>query len=400
MKTNIILILTVLTVFIVKNPALSNDNNKIAILKTQKTLVAPKGTAFQWFYNGSKIKNADIKTLQVEKSGKYTVKYINHEGKKEEKQVYIKAHKDKIVQVFIIGDSTASFYDSTRFPRAGWAMALQPFFDENRVKALNKALSGRSSKSFFTDPNGWPQVKKKIKENDYLFIQFGHNDSKPDKERHTEPYSSYQEYLKKYIKFARSKGAHPVLLTSIHRNRWYDDKIWDTHGQYPPAMRQLAEKMNVPLIDLHKKTESLFEKLGKSYVTDSVFLNLLPHQYPNYPKGNVDNSHLHERGAFYVSGLVADELNALTDYQNLDYLRQSIEKAGYVDVQINNPLHGNIKGEGTYQYGENAILKAKPSKGYEFDYWMKNGQIISNKKSYSFELNKNWNSIKVSFSKQ
>ena len=90
--------------------------------------------------------------------------------------------------------------------------------------------------------------------NDYLFIQFGHNDQKLDAERATTPFTTYKEYLNIYIQRARLRGAVPILVTPVQR-RFFDNagKIIDTHGDYITAMRQLAEEENVPLIDLAKR---------------------------------------------------------------------------------------------------------------------------------------------------
>ena len=39
-------------------------------------------------------------------------------------------------------------------------------------------------------------------------------------------------------------------------------KIRDTHEDYPEAMRWLAAKENVPLIDLNEMTRTLYEAMG------------------------------------------------------------------------------------------------------------------------------------------
>jgi lysophospholipase L1-like esterase len=90
----------------------------------------------------------------------------------------------------------------------------------------------------------------------FVFIQFGHNDEKSeDPRRYTDPATTYREYLARYIDDARAAGANPILLTSIHRNGWTTpDRLKDSHGAYPDAVRALARERAVPLIDLHART--------------------------------------------------------------------------------------------------------------------------------------------------
>ncbi|MFC0473313.1 SGNH/GDSL hydrolase family protein [Halalkalibacter kiskunsagensis] len=87
------------------------------------------------------------------------------------------------INVYLAGDSTMSYYDETKSPRAGWGQMLESFMSEG-VKVHNEAASGRSSKSFFHEGR-LANIAKRIQAGDYLLIQFGHNDSKSDEERHT-----------------------------------------------------------------------------------------------------------------------------------------------------------------------------------------------------------------------
>lgn len=222
-------------------------------------------------------------------------------------------------KVYLIGDSTCSFYGPTKAPRTGWGMNLQNNFDTANIIVSNKAASGRSSKSFYNELGKWNQVIALLNEGDFLVIQFGHNDQKiADTTRYTEPYTTYQEYLKKYIDEAREKGAYPILATSIHRNKWSGTEVNDSHGDYPPAMRDLASEENVPLVDAHKLTEELMESKGEEYSTWEIFMNLKAGEWENYPDGNQDNTHLQENGAILIARLIAEELSLLAG--TFDYM--------------------------------------------------------------------------------
>ncbi len=207
-----------------------------------------------------------------------------------------------VASIYVIGDSTASVYASNVFPRMGWGQVLGESFASQCAVVKDKALSGRSSKSFF-DEGAWAPIKSALVPGDFVVIQFGHNDEKSDDPtRFTQPQTTYKEYLTTYIEDARSKQAIPVLATSINRNQWSGATLKDTHGAYPPAVRELAEALNVPLVDLTALTKSYFEKIGPA-ATNDLFMNLDPGEFPNYPNGNADNTHLREEGARAIARL-------------------------------------------------------------------------------------------------
>lgn len=210
------------------------------------------------------------------------------------------------VKLLVIGDSTASEYAENRAPRKGWGQMLQECIDPARVEVIDGAKSGRSSKSYYEE-GWWNEYFEKLGKGDYVLIQFGHNDQKPDEERHTDPETTYKEWLTKYVTEARAKGVTPILMTSIHRNKWKGSEIADSHGNYPPAVRELAKELGVPLIDMHAETEKLFQKLGPEK-TKEIFLILEPGEHPNYPDGVTDNTHLREYGARTLARMVAAAL--------------------------------------------------------------------------------------------
>ncbi|NLW55509.1 MAG: rhamnogalacturonan acetylesterase [Firmicutes bacterium] len=213
------------------------------------------------------------------------------------------------LRLFIVGDSTASNYPPSAAPRAGWGQVLQGFLND-RVAVVNAAASGRSSKSFIAEQR-LEKVLNSLAPGDYLFIQFGHNDAKPDVERHTDPFTTYQEYLSIYINGAREKGAIPILLTPVNRRNFdANGKLKLTHGDYPAAMIQLGEKLNVPVIDLGAKSQVLFEEWGEEG-TKQLFLWLKPGEHPNYPEGVEDNTHFCETGAREVAKLVVEGIREL-----------------------------------------------------------------------------------------
>lgn len=297
----------------------------------------------------------------------------------------VAANKEAPRKLFIIGDSTASGYGTGYYPRNGWGQVLQPFFNPGQILVVNKALSGRSSRSYFSDPDGWETVLNSLGAGDYLFIQFGHNDEKDD-ERHTDPYSTYQEFLSIYVDSARARGAIPVLMTSVHRNSWNGNYINDTHGDYPPAVRDLAAEKEVPLIDMHRQSEILFESLGPDYTTNELFLNLPPGKWLNYVSGVNDNTHFQENGAFELCKLVAERITELDTLPAMQVLEAALVPVGRVIVMPDPWLSASITGRGVYSISDTVTLNCTGQPGHAFEAWMESDTLVAVSASFSFVL--------------
>lgn len=205
--------------------------------------------------------------------------------------------------VYVAGDSTAATYATADVPRAGWGQALPVFLDRS-VTVVNGALSGASSKSF-VDLGRLDLILDAIRPGDTLVVSFGHNDEKSDDPaRYTEPWTTFQDYLRLYLDGARAAGARPILVTPVERRRFTADGVaYLSHGEYPDAMRALAAETRTPLIDLTALSFALWGSLGPEGTKD-YFLWLDPGESPNYPDGVSDNTHFQAHGAIEVARLV------------------------------------------------------------------------------------------------
>ncbi len=208
--------------------------------------------------------------------------------------------------VYVVGDSTASVYESNLAPRTGWAQVLGDYLEPRCASVKDMAISGRSSKSFYEE-GAWTPVLSALASDDLVLIQFGHNDEKSeDPKRFTEPFTTYQQHLTQYVQDTRGKGAQPILLTSIQRNKWNGGAVSDTHGDYLRAVRELSQTLQVPLIDMAALTKATMDRLGE-VESAKLFLILAAGESPNYPTGVTDNTHLHERGARLFAQLVVSD---------------------------------------------------------------------------------------------
>ncbi len=206
-------------------------------------------------------------------------------------------------------------------PERGWGQ-LFPNYITDEVEIQNLAVNGRSTKSFITE-HRWDTVMSRLKEGDFVMIQFGHNDQKADDSNRSAPaHTLYKENLIRFINDVRSKGATPVLITPVMRRKFDGaGKFIDQHGDYPGVVKEVAALLKVSLIDLHKSSEDLIVKEGVEG-SKRLFLNIPANHFKNYKGKEEDNTHFSEYGASLVASLVCQSIAA----QNLPlakYLKPS-----------------------------------------------------------------------------
>jgi lysophospholipase L1-like esterase len=212
------------------------------------------------------------------------------------------------IKVYLIGDSTMSIKQISKYPEAGWGMPFANFFDES-VTVDNRAQNGRSTKSFMTEGR-WKSVTDSLKAGDYVFIQFGHNDEVKTKKTYTTE-EEFKNNLAKYVSESLKAGAFPVLITPVARRNFdAEGKVVPTHQVYSEIVRTLSREMKVPLIDLDKESMALLQKMGVEN-SKLLFNKLEPGQNPNYPAGVDDNTHFNEYGARRMAELVLSELKKM-----------------------------------------------------------------------------------------
>lgn len=207
------------------------------------------------------------------------------------------------VTIYLAGDSTMAPKLAEKRPETGWGEKLEAHCKSGTIKVENRAMNGRSTKTFISEGR-WQKIIDDLKKGDFVFIQFGHNDSSKDKgERYTPP-EDYRKNLIKFVDEVRAKGGTPVLLTPVMRRRFdKNGKFYDTHGEYPGIVRTVALEYKAALIDMHKTSEALIVKYGVEN-SRKLFLQLKPGENANYPNGIDDNTHFSPLGAEEMARLV------------------------------------------------------------------------------------------------
>ncbi|WP_373552463.1 rhamnogalacturonan acetylesterase [Haliscomenobacter sp.] len=208
--------------------------------------------------------------------------------------------------VFLAGNSTV--VDQAEEPYAAWGQIIPSFFKSDRVVIANYAESGEALSSFRSERR-LEKVLSLMKSGDYLFIEFGHNDQKQQGPG-IGAFSSYKRDLQEYIKAVRAKGGIPVLVTSMHRRNFdANGKIVNTLGDYPEAVRQVAQEEKTALIDLNALSQILYEAWGRE-ASQSAFVIYPANTFPGQTEALNDNTHFNPYGAWQIARCIAGGIAA------------------------------------------------------------------------------------------
>lgn len=218
--------------------------------------------------------------------------------------------------LFLCGNSTV--VDQTTEPWASWGQMIPRWFDDRLVIA-NHAESGLSASSFLSS-HRLDKIMTMIRPGDYVICEFGHNDQK-EKSPGSGAWYNFTYNLKRFVDQVRKVGANIVFVTPTRRRAWDDShtRIQDTHGDYPAAMRAVAQREDVPLIELQEMTRVFFETLGFEDSKRSL-VHYPAGMFPGQETALEDNTHFNPYGAYEVAKMVVMGMKQL-DLPFVDYLR-------------------------------------------------------------------------------
>lgn len=213
----------------------------------------------------------------------------------------------RMITIYWAGDSTVKQNAIATWPQTGIGQEFERYVKRCEVRVENHAENGRSTRSFIDEGRLAP-IYDRITKGDFLFIQFGHNDEKQaDPTRYTDPDTTFQANLERFVNVARNKGATPVLITPVTRFHLGDATEEYRHVRWAEAVKQAGARLNVAVIDLTSLSERLVMETGAAAQT-TFYMNLPAGVYPHFPQGQRDNTHLQPAGAVAFGGLIAREL--------------------------------------------------------------------------------------------
>jgi lysophospholipase L1-like esterase len=229
--------------------------------------------------------------------------------------------------LFIAGDSTVR--NGTK-GQQGWGERLGESFDASRINVVNRAIGGRSSRTFITEGR-WDQLLKDARSGDFVLIQFGHNDSiapdDPQRPRGTlrgtgeetkeithpqthqpEVVHTYGWYLRKYVADARAKDITQILCSPVPRRpKEAVTEPLPAPSTYPLWAEEVAKAEKVPFIDLHRLILHRYAGLAPDEIKRRYFCA-------------TDDTHTSPDGAALNAEVVAGAIATLSDVNLSQYL--------------------------------------------------------------------------------
>ena len=177
--------------------------------------------------------------------------------------------------MFLVGNSTMrnGTLGNGNNGQWGWGYYFPKYFDANRITVENQALGGMSTRTFYTDL--WPAIRQALKPGDWVIVSIGHNDNGEffdqrraravipgvdmdtcyigfnQRTQRQDTVYSYGNYLRRYIREIRQKGANPVLMSLTPRNA-FDDKGKVVRKPQTEWAAYVAATEGVPFVDLNE----------------------------------------------------------------------------------------------------------------------------------------------------
>ncbi len=285
------------------------------------------------------------------------------------------------VAVFLAGDSTVKDYSAGAINNSGaardegsWGEFLEDFLNNEYYTVRNYAQGGRSSRTFIdgTKDDGSDRyldmIKNEMMAGDYLFIQFGHNDSSasyadryvpvgtPD-ENGIYPYTapsaegagdgSFKWYLQQMVDAAKEVGATPVMVTPVSRMYFNSDgTIYSHHGsndEYVIATKQVAEENGIECIDLYSYTKNLYEEAWDVNGNDTTAKAL-------FAAG--EKTHHSKVGGFIIAAEMAYELKTNA---NIGLSKAIVTPVSISSANSKDEIEFRVWADGTFEaYATNA----------------------------------------------
>lgn len=220
-----------------------------------------------------------------------------------------------VTTVFLCGNSTV--VDQEDEPWASWGQMITRWFGP-QVAIANFAESGLSCTTFLAQLR-LDKILSQLKKDDYVIVEFGHNDEK-EKKAGDGAWYSYSRNLKIFVDRVRAAGGHIIFCTPTARRFFKDGRIENTHGDYPAAMKAVAGREQVPVIDLTQMSTVFYETLGEEG-SKRALVHYPANTFPNQEKALADNTHFNPYGAWEIAKMVVMGLKQIQS-PLAAYLRQ------------------------------------------------------------------------------
>lgn len=244
--------------------------------------------------------------------------------------------------IYLASDSTVQTYSKSFAPQTGWGEVLIKNFQKEKSENVlnprpkvyetddiiieNHAIGGRSSKSFLEEGR-LDDILKDVKENDYVFVQFGHNDATKARPNRYVSSKEFRKYIQSYIDGVKQRKGICVLVTPVARRNCNEEtgEFSISFNNYRRVMQMISEEQKIPLLDLGKESTAYLNSIGPEE-SKKLFLWVKAGEYPEsqYAKGVEDNTHLQRKGAIIFANILARLIKEYDQDDKLDPLKEFI----------------------------------------------------------------------------
>jgi len=272
-------------------------------------------------------------TADPTKSASCTVMVVEPNRARAATYVDAKSITSGPIKIIMAGDSLTRTYAANAADQAGWGQVLGEFLTTDAAVDNGLSNGGRSSRSFYNEVGRWDQVKLRLMTARtagtpaFVFIMFAHNDQKKTTDTDGPLYltfasqnqngtvaGTYYDYLERYIVEVRDLGGIPILFTPFVRQYLEGTPAAVTiagqhnitvpyanetaaRGDYPAAVKAIAAKHDVPVVDITAWSKTMVEAHAAS--------SSLPYVYIAG-----DQTHVRNLGALLMAEEAVRALNA------------------------------------------------------------------------------------------
>lgn len=211
-------------------------------------------------------------------------------------------------RLYLLGDSTCAEKKKEARPETGWGEQFYSYLAPECV-IVNCAVNGYSTSSCLKTGT-FGSVLLSSRPGDSVIIQFGHNDEHKGEEKSTRAFVEYSANLKYMAEKLLSKGVKVYFLTPVPRRVYEGKRPQDTHGDYIAAMKNVAQQLAVPCVDITIPLMMDLAFMGE-FESRNYYMELKPGVWVNYPEGKEDHTHLRPEGAKWVASVIYEGLSKL-----------------------------------------------------------------------------------------
>lgn len=294
------------------------------------------------------------------------------------------------VTIYLCGDSTMQDWATGYYPKQGQGQDFHFWFDPTKATVVNRGQGGMSLGGGGLDKKGnvavgyydmfWKKgcsagncIAEKLKEGDYVVVQFGINDVSYSTEEF------FASNMTKLVNEAKAKGAHPIIMSPIRR-MWFDNptQVHPSYRGYPALNEKLAKELNVPFIDMFNWVANYMVSVGEQYSMQFVFNYASSSEYSNLKSDQADPVHLQMNGANAFGRIITEQMRAHSD-PTVKKLGNYMAPMYQVDVKVSPEGSAEATSIGAYYpEGMTVLLKTIPKDGKKFIGWYDgNGNKVS-----------------------